>query len=121
MKWEFNEIKDAELLEIILENLERFTRNAHECCLKEIAACSIERKLFPGADSRRQPMHMGMYGENNMHMELTIDAVSLGTVLNVVSVEDAPPPLVDVDNIEMILRGDMIKLIHSVNSCGQSQ
>ncbi len=104
VKWEFQEIADAEALEVISVQIDRFARYSFECCLREIAECSLQRKVFPGVESKRAPMRMGMV-DNALGMTLHVAGVSMQ--------DGSELETVDVDKIEMILRGDLWKLIHS--------
>jgi hypothetical protein len=108
VKWEFKEIADADALELMSGQIDRFARHSSECCLREIAECSIQRKVLPGGDSKRSPMRMGM-GDNAADMTLHVAGVSMQDALGTGSELE----IVDVDKIEMTLRGSMWKLIHS--------
>jgi hypothetical protein len=108
VKWEYKEIADGDALEVMSGQIDRFERYSLECCLREIAECSIERKVLPGGDSKRSLMRMGM-GDDTVEMTLHVGGVSMQDVLGTGSELN----IVDVDKLEMIVRGSMWKLIHS--------
>ena len=107
--WEFKEILDAEALEETSRQIDMLARYAVECCLREIAECSVQRKVLPGGDSKRSPMRMGMENNATVQMTLHVAGVSMQDVLGAGDEVE----IVDVDKLEMILRGSMWKLIHS--------
>ena len=110
VKWEYKEIADGDALEVMSGQIDRFAREAWECCLKEIAACSVERKLFPGGVSKRAAASTGMFaGDQAVLMHVNVTGVSMQDVLGAGSEME----IVDVDKLEMVLRGSMWKLIHS--------
>jgi hypothetical protein len=110
VNWEYKEIADGDALEVMSGQIDRFARDAWQCCLKEIAACSVERKLFPGGVSKRAAAQVGMFaGDQAVRMTVDVAGVSMQDALGTGSELE----IVDVDKIEMTLRGSMWKLIHS--------
>jgi len=107
--WEFKEILDAEALEETSRQIDMFARYAVECCLREIAECSVQRKVLPGGDSKRSPMRMGMGNNATVQMTLHVAGVSMQDVLDV-----GVDLVFDVDHIETLIRDRcMWELIHS--------
>jgi hypothetical protein len=104
MTCDFKEIPDEEALTRISFNIDLFAKNAKECCLREIADVGIKCKMGLGVEPGRHPSGVSSSsfgGDINMNCQITA-----------MSREDAED-ILNVDQLESILRGAMWKQIHN--------